>query len=334
MKRYYLITITLAICLYVLVVLKPSYNAVSSQLRNLLDSNGDFRNDLEIKPRESGVGTISMEEYIKGPLPQNDVRIVKYIKDNGFIQPPCSKNKPYKLRKPERDPSMGQSQIAKKIFQGKTNGFFIECGALDGETRSNTLSLEKDLGWKGLLIEADPKNFKLLLKKNRRAWAASCCLAVHPFPHEVIFTPNFNTGKIKSELRGVGKPALKTSGTRVQCLPLFSLLSAIGVKTVDFFSLDVEGFEMGVLESIPFDLLTIKVLTVEFTHGKGGPKALIEFMEGKNYRVVTKLTHNHSLANDVIFAHNSFPIQEEFADVIQSEKLELNPEVKLDGDSD
>jgi hypothetical protein len=38
----------------------------------------------------------------------------------------------------------------------------------------------------GLLIEGDPKNFKLLVKKNRKAWAAQVCLALKPYPHEVL----------------------------------------------------------------------------------------------------------------------------------------------------
>ena len=42
------------------------------------------------------------------------------------------------------------------LFQ--RDGFFVECGAFDGETRSNTLNLERDLGWTGVLIEADPVN--------------------------------------------------------------------------------------------------------------------------------------------------------------------------------
>ena len=35
-------------------------------------------------------------------------------------------------------------------------GHFIECGALDGETRSNSLFLEMENDWHGILIEADP----------------------------------------------------------------------------------------------------------------------------------------------------------------------------------
>ncbi|CAG7722987.1 unnamed protein product, partial [Allacma fusca] len=46
--------------------------------------------------------------------------------------------------------------------------------------------------------------------------------------------------------------------------------SSIGVKTVDYFSLDVEGFEMDVLYTVPFHLINITVLTVEFIHGRGG----------------------------------------------------------------
>ncbi|KAK1133372.1 hypothetical protein K0M31_011187 [Melipona bicolor] len=49
------------------------------------------------------------------------------------------------------------------------NGFFVECGAYDGETRSNTLALERYLGWDGLLMEADPLNFSNM-DKNRNAY--------------------------------------------------------------------------------------------------------------------------------------------------------------------
>ena len=44
------------------------------------------------------------------------------------------------------------------FFFFQREGFFVECGAYDGETRSNTLNLERELGWSGVLIEADPVN--------------------------------------------------------------------------------------------------------------------------------------------------------------------------------
>ena len=46
----------------------------------------------------------------------------------------------------------------------------------------------------------------------------------------------------------------------VQCLPLFTLLAAMDFPTVDFFSLDVEGAELGILETIPWHQVHI-VLT-------------------------------------------------------------------------
>ena len=39
----------------------------------------------------------------------------------------------------------------------------------------------------------------------------------------------------------------------VQCLPLYTLLAAMDFPTVDFFSLDVEGAELGILQTIPWD---------------------------------------------------------------------------------
>lgn len=68
-----------------------------------------------------------------------------------------------------------------RILQ-KEKGFFIECGALDGQVRSNTLFMEQHLGWQGILIEADPKNYQKLLEKNRRAWSVPACLSTSTSP--------------------------------------------------------------------------------------------------------------------------------------------------------
>ena len=60
---------------------------------------------------------------------------------------------------------------------GDAPGTFVELGALDGVTFSNTFAIERCLGWSGVLIEADPVNFELLVKSERnvtRVHAAVC----------------------------------------------------------------------------------------------------------------------------------------------------------------
>lgn len=74
-----------------------------------------------------------------------------------------------------------------KTSDFQKNGIFIEVGALDGETRSNTLYLERYLNWTGLLIEPDPLNFVRLVRRNRKAWLSPTCLSVKPHP-EIVST--------------------------------------------------------------------------------------------------------------------------------------------------
>lgn len=53
-----------------------------------------------------------------------------------------------------------QLQMIPPLFQ--RDGFYIECGAYDGQRLSNSLTLERDLGWEGLLAEADPTSISTL----------------------------------------------------------------------------------------------------------------------------------------------------------------------------
>ncbi len=52
----------------------------------------------------------------------------------------------------------------------QTEGFFVECGAYDGEWLSNTLYIERNLNWSGLLIEADPTTYNQLITRRRNAY--------------------------------------------------------------------------------------------------------------------------------------------------------------------
>ena len=96
---------------------------------------------------------------------------------------------------------------------------------------------------------------------------------------------------------------------KVQCFPLHMILLALNVTTVDVFSLDVEGNELGVLRTIPFDLITFKVLVIEYQFVEGGKKGLREFLERKGFifyrTVVNQKASYHACAIDSIFIHPS-----------------------------
>jgi len=52
----------------------------------------------------------------------------------------------------------GQSAFVDKLLSGRRDGFFVECGAADGESFSNSLFFELERNWTGLLIEANPRS--------------------------------------------------------------------------------------------------------------------------------------------------------------------------------
>lgn len=54
----------------------------------------------------------------------------------------------------------------------------------------------------------------------------------------------------------------KSLTVNVQCFPLYTYLIALNVTVIDYFSLDVEGSELNVLKTIPFDKIDIKVSTM------------------------------------------------------------------------
>ena len=87
----------------------------------------------------------------------------------------------------------------------------------------------------------------------------------------------------------------------MQCFPFYSVLKALNRTRVDYFSLDVEGDELSVLKTIPWGLVDIRMLTVEYIHDKGKHGELQKYMEKVGYNTVLKMQRDDGGVNDLIF---------------------------------
>ena len=65
---------------------------------------------------------------------------------------------------------------------------------------------------------------------------------------------------------------------------------ALNQTRIDYFSLDVEGFELHILKTIPFDVIDIAVLTVEYLHGD--KDAIKKLMKEKGYHLNETLAYS------------------------------------------
>ncbi|XP_076043255.1 protein Star-like isoform X2 [Oratosquilla oratoria] len=175
-------------------------------------------------------------------VPQTQPDLIAYIRQLHLRAPPLH-GPFYTLHHPDTtDHSQnGQSLRVAQILKGKRGGFFVEAGAYNGEDLSNTLYLERQLGWTGLLVEPDPWNFYYLRNRRRRVHSIHACLSPNPYPREVTFRQSDTMGHILQPEEG-GRGLL----TRVKCFPLYSLLLALNASSIDFLSLDIEGAEIQV----------------------------------------------------------------------------------------
>lgn len=192
-----------------------------------------------------------------------------------------------------------QSPVIDNLFQRKRGGFFVELGGYDGEKFSNSLFFEKNRGWNGLLIEANPYTYRQMLEKDRNCSMVNACVSSD--------TPTMNfiiAGAITSAVETMSpshkariKKDNKTYGNdtaweghgknvSVNCASLSSLMMQVGQKHVDFFSLDVEGAELFILESIDFDDLHFDIVMIEVQEHRD---EINKFMESKGFVLARRL---------------------------------------------
>jgi FkbM family methyltransferase len=155
-----------------------------------------------------------------------------------------------------------QDQTVYHLFP-KKNGFFIEMGAFDGMSLSNTLWLERHHNWTGLLIEANPDLCDAIDKRKRRVWRLCACISTESS------TTFIKGGALGSPKDTVDKDHLKQLNPALQvtvlCFKLDTVLDKIQQSHIDYFSLDVEGAELFVLNSMKNELKSGKIIVDVWT---------------------------------------------------------------------
>lgn len=171
------------------------------------------------------------------------------------------------------------------IFSGcKRKGFFVEFGACDGLTVSNTLSLEKRFGWKGIL--AEPSRFwRETLPVNRSAAIDLRCVAGES-GRQVKFFESDRPGNSSSEEnhKYIGSVTDSYSVETVSLTDLLSYHSA--PRYIDYLSVDTEGSEKEVLESFDFDRYKFGFITVEEHEGVSPENSVQPILERAGYEVI------------------------------------------------
>jgi FkbM family methyltransferase len=158
--------------------------------------------------------------------------------------------------------------LAKILSPG---GTFIEAGANDGYRQSNTYYLERFHGWSGVLVEPVP-HLAEVARKRRKAAVFNCGLVANDFEGETL---TIRYGDLMSGV-DVGLENASWGWERaydieIPARTLDSVLEEAGIGKVDLLSLDVEGYEVPVLQGFDLERFSPGHVLIEIRDGDPAP---------------------------------------------------------------
>lgn len=159
---------------------------------------------------------------------------------------------------------MGLNGLSDRLNQylNFRNGVFIEVGANNGVFQSNTYYLEKILGWTGFLIEAIPPLCEACKKNRKRSKVFNCALVRTDQEGQAI-SINYDTSSNGLMSKIGDDHAASKNIVSVLGRTLTSILKEGQAGKIDFFSLDVEGFELEVLHGLDLERYRPTYILVE-----------------------------------------------------------------------
>ncbi|MDB4458982.1 FkbM family methyltransferase [bacterium] len=177
--------------------------------------------------------------------------------------------------------------LHKNVFPKKRRGTFLEIGADDGKDKSNTLFFEERKNWRGICVEPSPSRFKLL-KENRNCICENYAIAATEGNVEFMDIRGYGKGlsgivdsyapehreRIEKEMKHPENKGYEM--VHVPTIPLRQLLKKHHIFHVDFCTIDTEGSELQVVESIDFKSCQFDVILVENNYDDNSVERALE----------------------------------------------------------
>jgi FkbM family methyltransferase len=195
--------------------------------------------------------------------------------------------------------SNSRSQYMQDLFvlqhtNYKKNGFFVEFGACDGISLSNTYLLETEYGWNGILAEPG-KTWWKSIQENRKSIIDHRCVwkESNKVMEFMDADEHMLSTLVELDSDDLHRITRKSHNTyHVTTVSLEDLLDFYDApKEIDYLSIDTEGSEFEILNSFNFNKYKIKIITVEHNWTENREKIFdLLTINGFN-RIHTDLTH-------------------------------------------
>jgi FkbM family methyltransferase len=181
----------------------------------------------------------------------------------------------------------GEDLLIWKYFNESKSGFFVEVGANDPKNLSQTAFLEQN-GWHGILVEPLSSCYARL----RAARPKSKVLQVacgSPEQRGKALLHMMDTGSKLTSLQSAGLPVAEHE--EVQVMTLDDILNEAGNPKIDFLSIDVEGFELQVLQGFSLERHRPKLMLVEDNYANR--LRVHRYIQSRGYRMVKRTGCNN-----------------------------------------
>ncbi|XP_062706571.1 protein Star isoform X2 [Aedes albopictus] len=241
-------------------------------------------------------------------VPQDNPALVKYVRDIHMKKYPMTfmrnANTPMEhlnfTNRHELTPEM--AHFVSDLLGKKRFGTFFQSLTGISDSMMTAPWLAETMNWGGYLVEPDPRKYFSLRKQNAfrpNVQVIHACLSPNTYPKEVTLHHDDDS---EVRINSVLDEETEWFHPRVKCFPVYTLMLAVNRTSIDLLSLGCQGQELQILQTIPFDRVHVKVISIHLVHYYEEDEMIIDvdeyvqnitrFLLSKSYKMVRSFDRN------------------------------------------